>query len=105
MSDVPYRRTFTRLLRFLEPYKASLAVSTLLAVLSQAAAIAIVILVGVAIESIEDRSGKDVLAWVLVAIVAVGVVKAALMAGRRLISGRQTLGIEKDMRESLYAHL
>ena len=105
MSAVPYRKTFIRLLRFLEPYKASLIVSTVLAVLSQAAAIAIVILVGVAIESIEDRSGKDVLAWVLVAIVAVGIVKAALMAGRRLISGRQTLGIEKDMREGLYAHL
>ena len=27
------------------------------------------------------------------------------MVGRRLISGRQALGIEKDMRESLYAHL
>ena len=27
------------------------------------------------------------------------------MAGRRLISGRQALGIEKDMREGLYAHL
>ena len=27
------------------------------------------------------------------------------MAGRRLISGKQALGIEKDMRESLYAHL
>ena len=105
MSAVPYRKTFIRLLRFLEPYKASLIVSTILAVLSQAAAITIVILVGVAINSIEDRSGKDVLAWVLVAIVAVGIVKAALMAGRRLISGRQALGIEKDMREGLYAHL
>ena len=27
------------------------------------------------------------------------------MVGRRLISGRQALGIEKDMREGLYAHL
>ena len=27
------------------------------------------------------------------------------MVGRRLISGKQALGIEKDMRESLYAHL
>ena len=34
MSEVPYRRTFVRLLRFLGPYKGSLALSTLLAVLS-----------------------------------------------------------------------
>ena len=27
------------------------------------------------------------------------------MLGRRIISGRQALGIEKDMREALYAHL
>ena len=36
MSDVPYRRTFVRLLGFLSPYKGSLAVSIVLAVLSQA---------------------------------------------------------------------
>ena len=54
-QGVPYRQTFIRLLRFLQPYKASLVVSTILAVLSQAAAIAIVLLVGVAINSIEDR--------------------------------------------------
>ena len=35
----------------------------------------------------------------------VGVIKAALMVGRRIISGRQALGIEKDMREGLYGHL
>ena len=35
-----------------------------------------------------------VLAWTIAAIVVVGVAKAALMAGRRLISGRQALGIE-----------
>ena len=45
------------------------------------------------------------LAWLVVAISIVGVVKAALMVGRRIISGRQALGIEKDMREALYAHL
>ena len=102
---VPYRRTFVRLLRFLEPYKASLLISTILAVLSQAAAIAIVVLVGEAIEGIEERRGTGTLAWIVAAIVAVGIAKAALMAGRRLISGRQALGIEKDMREGLYAHL
>jgi len=105
VSTVPYRRTFVRLLRFLEPYKRSLLVSTILAVLSQAAAIAIVVLVGQAIDGIEQERGTDTLAWVVAAILVVGVFKAALMAGRRLISGRQALAIEKDMREGLYAHL
>ena len=105
VSDVPYRRTFVRLLGFLRPYRWSLLVSTILAVLSQAAAIAIVLLVGEAIDGIEAGRGTAVLAWLVVAISVVGILKAALMLGRRIISGRQALGIEKDMREALYAHL
>jgi ABC-type multidrug transport system fused ATPase/permease subunit len=105
VSAVPYRRTFVRLLGFLRPYRGSLLVSTILAVLSQAAAIAIVLLVGEAIDGIDARRGTHTLAWVVAGIVAVGIAKALLMAGRRLISGRQALGIEKDMREGLYAHL
>ncbi len=105
MSAVPYRRTFVRLLGFLRPYKGSLIVSTILAVLSQAAAIAIVLLVGEAIDGIEARRGTHTLAWVVAGIIVVGIVKAALMVGRRIISGRQALGIEKDMREGLYGHL
>ena len=105
MSDVPYRRTFVRLLGFLRPYKASLAVSTLLAVLSQASAIAIVVLIGETIDGIDQRRGTGTLAWAVAAIVLVGIAKAALMAGRRLISGRQALGIERDMREGLYGRL
>src|SRR5205823_3573843 len=33
------------------------------------------------------------------------VAKAALMIGRRLISGRQALAVEMDMRNDMYAHL
>ena len=105
MSGVPYRRTFVRLLGFLRPYRSSLVVSTVLAALSQAAAIGIVVLVSVAIDGIESQRGTGVLAWTVAAIVAVGIAKAALMFGRRVISGRQALGIERDMREGLYAHL
>ena len=57
MSAVPYRRTFVRLLGFLRPYRWSLLLSTVLAVLSQAAAITIVLLVGEAIEGIEAQRG------------------------------------------------
>jgi ABC-type multidrug transport system fused ATPase/permease subunit len=105
VSDVPYRRTFVRLLGFLRPYRWSLFVSTVLAVLSQAAAIAIVVIVAETIDGIEAQSGTETLAWMVAGIVLAGILKAAFMVGRRLISGRQALGIEKDMREGLYAHL
>jgi ATP-binding cassette subfamily B protein len=105
VSAAPYRRTFLRLLGFLGPYRWSLTVSTVLAVLSQAAAIAMVVLVSVTIDGIDDQRGTGFLAWTVVAILAVGVAKALLMYGRRIISGRQALAIERDMREDLYGHL
>ena len=105
MSAAPYRQTFGRLLRFLGPYRRSLVVSTVLAVLSQAAAIGIVVLTSVAIDGIEEQRGTGFLAWIVAAILAVGVAKAVLMYGRRIISGRQALDIERDMREDLYGHL
>src|ERR1044071_1816428 len=46
------------------------------------------------------------LLWIYVwTIVGLGVVKAGLMVGRRLISGKQALGVEMDMRQALYARL
>jgi ATP-binding cassette subfamily B protein len=105
VSAAPYRQTFGRLLRFLGPYRWSLVVSIVLAVLSQAAAIGIVVLTSVAIDAIEAQRGTRFLAWIVVAILAVGVAKAVLMYGRRIISGRQALAIERDMREDLYGHL
>ena len=45
-----YRRTFWRLLGFLKPYKWSLAVSVVLAVASQAAAVAMAFLTGGGLE-------------------------------------------------------
>jgi ATP-binding cassette subfamily B protein len=105
VSAAPYRQTFGRLLRFLGPYRWSLVVSIVLAVLSQAAAIGIVVLTSVAIDGIEAQRGTRFLAWIVVAILAVGVAKAVLMYGRRIISGSQALAIERDMREDLYGHL
>src|SRR5262249_58651305 len=44
--------------------------------------------------------------WVLIgAVFVVGVIRAVLMFGRRMISGNQALGVEFDMRNALYAHL
>jgi len=105
-ADRPlYRRTFARLLGFLTPYKVSLAVSIVLAVASQAAAIALVWLTKHVIDNALRPRDTHALKLFVLAVVLVGVVRAVLMAGRRLISGRQALAVEMDMRQRLYAHL
>jgi ATP-binding cassette subfamily B protein len=44
--------------------------------------------------------------WLYVAAVALcGILRASLMSARRLISGRQALAVEMDMRHGLYSHL
>ncbi len=98
-------RTFLRLLRFLRPYRASLAVSTLLAVLSQAAAIAVLVLTGLVIDELRGGQDSRRLTLLIVSILAVGLARALLMLGRRFISGRQALAVEWDMRDALYARL
>src|ERR671937_901106 len=101
----PYRHTFARLLGFLSPYKLSLAVSIVLAVASQAAQIALIWVTKHVIDSaLVPRDSHKL--WLFVwGIVALGVIRAVLMAGRRLISGKQALAVEMDMRQGLYSHL
>ena len=106
MSAVPYRATFVRLLGFLRPYRVGLVVSIVLAVGSQAAQIALVWITGrdVIDKALIHRDTHRL--WVsVVVIIGLGIVRAALMAGRRLISGRQALDVEMDMRSGLYAHM
>jgi ABC-type multidrug transport system fused ATPase/permease subunit len=100
-----YRRTFARLLEFLRPYKLSLVVSIVLAAASQAAQVAIAFLTGTAVGRAIERHDRRSVELIVVAVVAVGAVKALLMVGRRLISGRQALGVEFDLRNALYARL
>jgi ABC-type multidrug transport system fused ATPase/permease subunit len=105
MAAVPYRRTFVRLLGFLKPYKVSLIVSIVLACGSQAAQIALVWVVGGVINKAIVPHDEEWLTSYIWAIVGLGALKAGLMVGRRLISGRQALGVELDMRNALYARL
>ncbi len=106
MSGVPsYRSTFWRLLGFLKPYKWSLAVSILLAVGSQAAAVAIAFLTGSGLEEALSSPDRRTLWLFALAILGLGLVRSLLMMGRRLISGRQAIAVEFDMRNGLYAKL
>jgi ATP-binding cassette subfamily B protein len=106
MAETPrYRTTFFRLLGFLRPYKWSLAVSIVLAVGTQAAAIVAAYLTGDALAHVIESRDRGALWTLVIAILAVGLVRALLMVGRRLISGRQALGVEFDLRNRLYAKL
>jgi ATP-binding cassette, subfamily B, bacterial len=98
-------RTFVRLLGFLRPYRWSLAVSVMLAVAAQAAAIALVrVTQDVIDEAVRPRDRAAL--WLFVGLIlALGLARAVLMLGRRFISGRQALGVEFDLRNALYAHL
>jgi ATP-binding cassette subfamily B protein len=106
VSAVPYRTTFARLLGFLRPYRTGLIVSIVLAVGSQAAQIALIWVTGRGVIDdalIHHRTHR---LWLSVGeIVVLGFVRAALMLGRRIISGRQALDVEMDMRSAMYAHL
>src|SRR5438309_1886328 len=106
MPETPrYRQTFFRLLGFLRPYKVSLAISTVFAIGYQGSQIALVWLTkNVIDDALTPHDSRKL--WIYVgAIVALGVVRAVLMFGRRMISGRQALAVEMDLRQSLYAHL
>ena len=93
-----------RLLGFLRPYRASLIVSTILAIAAQVAAILVLVLTGGVINEIEgDPHTRTLLAFAGV-IVLLGLVRGALTYGRRIISGRQALGVEYDLRDELYSH-
>ena len=97
-------RTFVRLLGFLRPYRASLAVSSLLAILSQIAGVLVPVLTGVVINEVSGDADTQLLFLEVGAIILLGLVRGALMYGRRVISGRQALAVEYDMRDELYSH-
>jgi ATP-binding cassette, subfamily B, bacterial len=104
-SGTPYRVTFARLLGFLRPYKISLVASTLLAIASQVAQIALVwVTAHVVDDAIVPRDAGKLwmFVWVLIGL---GALRAVFMAARRLISGKQALAVEMDLRQGLYAHL
>src|SRR6266513_26007 len=106
MSAVPYRRTLARLLSFLRPYKRGLVISIVLAIGSQAAQIALIWVTGRGVidQALVDRDTTQL--WLYVgAIAGLGLAASVLMLGRRLISGKQALDVEMDMRQGIYSHL
>ena len=77
----------------------------MLAILSQAAAIAVIVLTGFVINELRGGQDGHQLAFLILVILGVGLLRALLMLGRRFISGKQALAVEWDMRDALYGRL
>ena len=73
--------------------------------LSQAAAIAVIVLTGFVINELKGGQDGHYLAFLILTILGVGLLRAFLMLGRRFISGNQALAVEWDMRDALYSRL
>jgi ATP-binding cassette subfamily B protein len=99
-----YRTTFVRLLGFLRPYRASMVVSVALAVGSQVASLLAIVLTGSVAAALVHHE-RHRLPFLVGAVLGLGVARALMMAGRRLIAGRQALGVELDLRTAVYAKL
>jgi ABC-type multidrug transport system fused ATPase/permease subunit len=97
-------RTFIRLLAFLRPYRRGVTVSFLLAFLAMGATVLIPYMTGEAINGIKGHDRHTLIVWAIVIGVA-GVLRLALSGARRMVAGRVSLGVELDLRNSLYEHL
>src|SRR5262249_41755796 len=91
-DTVSYRATFWRLLGFLRPYRVTLYISIALAIVSQIGSLAFPYLTGKVVTAIQHDDRARVRELIVVVLV-VGVVKALCTLGRRLISGKQALGV------------
>ena len=78
--------------------------SVVLAIASQAAALAIIFLTKDVVRAIRHGDRHELRPLVL-AVLAVGAVRGLSMMGRRLIAGKQALGVELDIRTALYSKL
>jgi ABC-type multidrug transport system fused ATPase/permease subunit len=97
-------RVFWRLLGFLRPYRASVLMSLAFACLAMVGTVAVPFLVGRIVDAINKGDRGAILPLVAV-IVGAGSLRLLLSVSRRLIAGRVSLGVEYDLRNSIYGHL
>jgi ATP-binding cassette subfamily B protein len=96
--------TFWRLLGFLRPYRRGVILSFVLASLAIAGTVAIPLLIGGAVNAIEDQQRSNLLPYAL-AIIGAGLLTLGFSVPRRLVAGKISLGIEYDLRNRMYGHL
>jgi ATP-binding cassette subfamily B protein len=81
-----------------------MVVSVLLAVGQQASGLVATYLTGSVAAALVHHE-RHRLPWLVVSILALGLARAAMMSGRRLIAGKQALAVELDLRTTMYAKL
>ncbi len=96
--------TFRRLLSFLRPYRRGVVWSFVLAAGAMGMTVLIPYLTGQAINSIRSHDRHELYMFAIVIVVA-GLGRLVLSVGRRLVAGRVSLGVELDLRNSLYSQL
>jgi ATP-binding cassette, subfamily B, bacterial len=97
-------RTFRRLLAFLRPYRGGVAWSFALAFGAIGATVLIPYLTGRAIDGIRSHDRHALTVWVI-AIGGAGAARLVLSVFRRVVAGRVSLGVERDLRNRLYGQL
>jgi ATP-binding cassette subfamily B protein len=89
---------------FLRPYRAQLWGSLAFAWAAMGMTVLIPLLIGNAINAIDDHEKADLLPLAL-AIFAAAVLRLGLIVVRRVVAGKVSLGVEFDLRQTFYAHL
>ncbi|MGZ4169616.1 MAG: ABC transporter transmembrane domain-containing protein, partial [Solirubrobacteraceae bacterium] len=96
--------TFRRLLGFLRPYRKGVILSFVLAFGALAATVLIPYLTGLAINAIRTHDHHQ-LVMLALAILVAGLGRLVLSVFRRMVAGEVSLGVELDLRNTLYGHL
>jgi ABC-type multidrug transport system fused ATPase/permease subunit len=97
-------RTYRRLMGFLRPYRLELWGSLAFAWAAMGMTVLIPLLVGRAVNAIEDGNKPDLLPLALV-ILGAAILRMGLTVVRRLVAGKVSLAVEFDLRQMFYAHL
>jgi ATP-binding cassette subfamily B protein len=96
--------TFRRLLGFLRPYRRQVAWSLVFAWAAMVMTVLIPLLIGEAVNAINEGD-RDPLLPLALALVVAGLLRLGLTVVRRLIAGKVSLAVEFDLREGVYQHL
>lgn len=96
-------QTFWRLLGFLRPYRGGVIASFLLAAAAMGTGVLVPYLVGRTVDEI--RNGGDNLWPLAIAVAVAGVLRMAFSVVRRIVAGKVSLGVEYDLRNTMYRHL
>jgi ABC-type multidrug transport system fused ATPase/permease subunit len=96
--------TFWRLIGFLRPHRKGVIWSFVLAFGALGATVLIPSLTGVAINAISHHHRHE-LVMLSLAIAAAGLGRLVLSVLRRIVAGEVSLGVELDLRNTLYGHL